>query len=288
MPFHKILCPICLSEHSESAMKTAARLTIAFDAELVIADTWSIPPMAFAADVGAFPTESLQAFGAQDEGELARMVNECKRAGVEKVSSRLVVGAPTAEVLSMLDSDRAFDLVVVGIEGTNRYGGPSLAGPVKRVLRHSPCSILVAHPPPQTAKFETILCPIDFSGTSSAATAMACELADPEGTITLLHVTEMSLLAAASPHPEPLKPDAAAVEALELWAAEMRRRTKADVATATRVGRPAAEILDELRVGNFDLVVIGAYRPSAHRLGTVTARILRHATCPVLIAHPRN
>ena len=288
MSFHKILCPLCLSEHPRSAMTTAVRLTVALDAELVIADTWSMPPMALAGDVGAFPPESLLAFADREQRELALIVNECKKAGVEKVSSRLVVGTPSAEVLTMLDSDPGIDLVVVGIEDTNRYGGPLLPGPIKRVLRRSPCSVLVAHPPPLAAKFENILCPIDFSATSSAALTIASELADPDGTITLLHVTEVSLLAAASPQPEPLQHDAQAVDMLERWAEDLRARTKADVTTVARMGRPSTEILDELRVGSFDLVVLGAYRPASQRLGTVSAKILRHATCPVLLAHPRN
>ncbi|HSD88410.1 MAG TPA: universal stress protein [Kofleriaceae bacterium] len=288
MPFHKILCPLCLSDHPRSAMTTAVRLTVAFDAELVFADTWSIPPMAFAGDVGAFPTESLLAFAEREQRELAVIVKECKKAGVERVSSRLVVGAPTAEVLTMLESDPGIDLVVMGVDDTNRYGGPLLDGPIKRVLRRAPCSVLVAHPAPQAVKFENILCPIDFSETSSAATAIACELADPDGTITLLHITEASVLAAASSRPERVQHDAEAEDTLERWAETLRARTTAEVATVARSGRPAAEILDELRIGSFDLVVLGAYRPASHRLGTVAAKVLRHATCPVLLAHPRN
>lgn len=58
------------------------------------------------------------------------------------------------------------------------------------------------------------------------------------------------------------------------------------VRTKVRWGNPAAEIIDEARTGDYDLVVLGTHGHGALRgflMGSVSDRVARHANCPVLL-----
>lgn len=58
------------------------------------------------------------------------------------------------------------------------------------------------------------------------------------------------------------------------------------VRTRVRWGNPAAEIIDEARTGDHDLVVLGTHGHGALRgflMGSVSDRVARHANCPVLL-----
>ena len=59
------------------------------------------------------------------------------------------------------------------------------------------------------------------------------------------------------------------------------------VSTQIRCGHPAEEIAAEAREGAYDLVILGS-RPDhplvTRLLGSVTRRVIAHATCPILIA----
>jgi nucleotide-binding universal stress UspA family protein len=56
--------------------------------------------------------------------------------------------------------------------------------------------------------------------------------------------------------------------------------------TIVRIGKPAEEILDAAEEGGFDLVVLGHRGMGAARrflMGSVSERVVRHATRPVLV-----
>jgi hypothetical protein len=50
MTFHKILCPTDFSPGSQPAVRAAARIAAAADADLVIANVWYLPAAAYAGD----------------------------------------------------------------------------------------------------------------------------------------------------------------------------------------------------------------------------------------------
>jgi nucleotide-binding universal stress UspA family protein len=56
----------------------------------------------------------------------------------------------------------------------------------------------------------------------------------------------------------------------------------------TASGPPAEEIVSEATEGGYDLIVVGARaRGALGKLGSVSAKVLRLATCPVLVAGER-
>jgi nucleotide-binding universal stress UspA family protein len=139
---------------------------------------------------------------------------------------------------------------------------------------------------------ETVVVPMDFSDSSTAALAYAKQLADAFGaSVHLLHV-----IPDPAAHPwaaeaysgslsailAELKADAQKNLEKALPAAD-RKRYRSTLTTA--VGAPFSEIIDYVKKHDVDLIVMGTHGRGAlaHAiLGSVTERVVRFAPCPVL------
>lgn len=137
-----------------------------------------------------------------------------------------------------------------------------------------------------------ILCPIDFSDHSRRALDHAAAVARWfESTIALLHVysaTPAGAYAPGAPMPPPalMRPSDQ-----EEMLASMRRFAEHEVGTGLpvqvelRAGGTATEILQFARELPADLIVMGTHGRSGFErlmLGSITEKVLRRATCPVL------
>lgn len=290
MPIHRILCPLCFTDRAEPAMREAVRLARLEHAELVLLDSWYVPPVAFAGDIGWLPPDAIEEMVDKKEIELGLAVRQCKQAGVDRVTSRMLSGAPSDQVLTTLEHGN-FDLVVLPVDDARLDGGFKLGSLAKRVFERAPCSVLVTSPSSGREPFRNVLCPVDFSANSLAAVDLACELVDKRGALTLMHVTPQSLIDTESDRDERLHDEDAAVARLEDWAADIRAQVPVNVTVVSRIGKPAAEILDAFGAGGYDLIVLGAHPNPGLRsrlFGSVASRIIGHATCPVLFAHLRE
>ncbi len=142
---------------------------------------------------------------------------------------------------------------------------------------------------------QRLLCPIDFSETSDHALQQAAALARWYGArLTVLHVRLM-----VTPHPDmpaggPMAPWLETeTEALRKKTAEACRAitdagTPVDVAVLH--GEPVPLILAMADSLPADLIVMGTHGTSGFQhllLGSVTEKVLRKATCPVLTVPPR-
>ena len=290
MSFLKILCPTDFSPGSEEAVRVAARFAKAAGAQLVISHAWFVPPLAYAGDSWPLNSEVIDQMLKDDQLALSSAVESALRLGVSKVDSLLVNGRPGDRIVSILREDPAYDLVVVGTRGRTGLKRVLLGSVAEQVVRHAPCSVLVAHACPADAPIQSVLCPVDFSDSSLRAVNLAAELVAPGGTgITLLHSIEL---------PTRYGEDAALMNIveqideqtdllLENWAAQLRARTGAAVTKRTSRGGAGAQILTALEQGTFDLVVMGSHGRTGIRravLGSVAEKVARHATCPVLVA----
>jgi nucleotide-binding universal stress UspA family protein len=290
MPIHRILCPLCFTDRAEPSMREAVRLAKLEHAELVLLDSWYVPPVAFAGDIGWLPPDAIEEMVDKKEIELGLAVRQCKQAGVDRVTSRMLSGAPSDQVLTTLEHG-GFDLVVLPVDDARLGGGFKLGALAKRVFDHAPCSVLVTAPSAGKEPFRNVLCPVDFSENSLAAVDLACELVDKRGAITLMHVTTQSLADLGSDRERLHHDEDAAIAELEQWAADIRARVPVSVAIVSRVGQPSTEILEMFGAGGYDLIVLGTHPHPGLRsrlFGSVASRIIRHATCPVLFAHLRE
>jgi nucleotide-binding universal stress UspA family protein len=145
--------------------------------------------------------------------------------------------------------------------------------------------------------FQNILVPIDFSQTSLRALELAVSVARTSGAqLTLLFVTttQMDVMTASftysiSPALLELKEriENEARENLE----QLRRALVPDAIESTakvRPGLPPETILEQVRVGSHDLVVMGTHGHTGIErvlIGSVTERVLRRSPVPVLVTH---
>jgi nucleotide-binding universal stress UspA family protein len=146
-------------------------------------------------------------------------------------------------------------------------------------------------------EFKHILCPVDFSDASRHALQHAIAIAGWfESHITGLHVTrpefvfEPPVLFAERGGLKALRADRDQLHArLNDW---MRPATDARIPWSGRVeeGLPAQCVLDCARSLPADVIVMGTHGRSGFEhlvLGSVTEKVLRNATCPVMTVPPR-
>lgn len=149
--------------------------------------------------------------------------------------------------------------------------------------------------------FRHLLVPTDFSEPGTHALRLAVRIAAPDGLhdaarITLFHVGSLPQAATFDfptygvPMPEALlqlqrELMAERGQALERLA---REEIPPDVPWGQKLaeGYPPEEILNELRLGSYDLLVMGTHGHTGIKhalLGSVTERVLRQSPTPVLV-----
>lgn len=141
------------------------------------------------------------------------------------------------------------------------------------------------HPSAEVIMFKKIIVPVDISVLDKGVDILgkATELLDPQGEIILLHVVEEVPAYLSIDVPVDLV-DNAVNEAKDKLQ-ELKLRLKTEAGVELRVGPPAREILACAKENNADLIIIASHRPdlSNYLLGSTADRVVRHATCSVLV-----
>lgn len=134
-----------------------------------------------------------------------------------------------------------------------------------------------------------ILVPLDFSDPARSALAYAAGLGRTFGAeLVLLYVAE----------PPPFAPDLSDAHGYEeKMTAHGRQHLQAatqeyldqgmKTRAVVRFGRPAAEIVAAAREEQVDIIIMATHGRSGlrHLVGSVTEKVVRLATCPVLVTH---
>ena len=144
---------------------------------------------------------------------------------------------------------------------------------------------------PSSLRIQTILVPIDFSEPSQKALDYAVAFAEQfDAKLILLHVVEPVVTPDfVAPFPLLMENDkvkAACKARLDHTIKEQAIDPKRVERTLVRFGRSFHEIADAARTLKVDLIIISThgYTGLKHALlGSTTERVVRHASCPVLV-----
>lgn len=145
-------------------------------------------------------------------------------------------------------------------------------------------------------EIKRILCPIDFSDASEHAIAQAAVIAGwHKARITALHVCSPLHLSVPG-----LEPSGRAAATGDTDTERLRKEAAAHCEAATAagigldivvdIGQPASHILERAGSLPADMIVMGTHGTGGFQrlvLGSVTEKVLRKATCPVLTVPPR-
>ena len=147
-------------------------------------------------------------------------------------------------------------------------------------------------------EFSNILVPLDFSEPSLRAVRLAVNLArHTGGRITLLHVgvvphfyaTELGMAGPSGPLFTQMSEEVSREQRHRLG--QVAKEEVPEVmehVTVLREGFPPEEIIAQVKAGRHDLVIMGTHgRTGIKRalLGSVTERVVRECTVPVMVTH---
>jgi len=232
------------------------------------------------------------------EGKAADIVREARRAiepHVGSVITRIHEGPPGHVIVDMARACRA-DLVAVGSRGLGMVAGFLLGSISHYVVRHAPCSVLVAKRAP--ARDSRILLALDGSVHSDTALQwLGALVLSPETRIRVVVVVERSKAASIREDIEGERAleeadwggaetgGTAAEEAVE--AAERHLRARGARVTGTVwYGHAANDLLTAIHEFEPGLLVLGAkghHSPPDTELGHVARTMMDHVPCSTVI-----
>ncbi len=154
---------------------------------------------------------------------------------------------------------------------------------------------------PTPMRLKKILIPTDFSDASYMAVRQGLELARQFGSgVLLIHVVEPIHpypVTGLSSYPMDLPPDpifemrGEAGRMLEQLKLEAGTKTGITPETMLRVGRAYDQIVEIAREANADLIVISTHGYTGLKhvlLGSTAERVVRHASCPVMVVRAQE
>jgi nucleotide-binding universal stress UspA family protein len=224
---------------------------------------------------------------------LDRETGILRQTGVE-LRAVIQTGEPTAQILGET-SAKKYDLIVIGSRRRNVSGGFWQSQRTYEIIKAVEPPVLIAMGPCEGIS-RILLCSGGKHFIDDALRLTGTLAAALHAEVTLLHV--MAEPPAMYAHLIELEED---VDALLSSGSELGRNLVAEkkaleklrVAVRVRVrhGFVVDQLLDEMREGNYDLIVSGSSRargPLQHYImGDVTQSILKSAECSVLVARYR-
>lgn len=297
----RILVPLDGSPRAEQILVQVARLLRREDAEVTLLRVVDVPySIARRETTGLLEEERAAA-----TSYLAETVRALEKQGV-RARSLPREGSPAEEILRAADDERS-TLIAISSHGRGGAARWLLGSVAEKVMRAAPVPVLLTRsfqkgpqgvPLPSGAgelPFRRLLVPVDGGDAALHAVPAAAVFAKLFGAeIDVLRVEEPPLPAFGVRLPSVPRPPAApgADATAEAERAVGRFREYGIPAHAlVAVGDPAAVILETADARKADLIAMATHgRSGVSRwaLGSVTERVLRHATLPMLVTRART
>jgi len=302
-----ILVPIDFSKMSISAIKTARQLARRFPATIHIAHVRRVDyATAFSAPsppIAPFPLMTYE----QDAKK--RVLQELNRLacehGISSASCHVIGGGPAFDEICRLAQKIPADLIVMPTHGRTGLKHVFLGSTAERVVRHSPCPVLVVRERRRQSKtgprltVKRILVPVDFSECSQEGLQYAIGFANQFGArIMLLHATYLGYIYSS---------EGTAlydVRGLQNAARENAERQMQKFVRAAKFGRvkyetaftdgsPALDICAFAKQRDVDLIVSSTHGLTGFEhvlIGSIAEKVVRRAPCSVLVvpSHPQT
>lgn len=290
-----VLCPIDFSEFSRHALHHAIAVAKWYEAQLTVLHIYAnLPSM----DVPAVLLTDVE------RDRLGKEMRSFVGETPPGLSVNLSVREASDVRLAILAEaeEQASDLLVIGSHGRSGFERLLLGSVTEKVVRRARCPVMVV--PPRAAEAEgpgliqatrpAILCAVDFSDASLAALEFAISLAEEaDADLTVLHTIEMPPeLREHIPVPADFNVDQCHAAAEAACLERLRKlipdsaRSYCHIETAVSEGAAYRQILRAASERATDLIVMGVHGRGVVDLllfGSNTARVIRSATCPVLI-----
>lgn len=289
-----ILHPTDFSEDAHHAFKYAYELAKLRDAELHllhVAPSLGDDPLRGAFDASLDEDEFYKQIQEEADEKMKALIQtvEDSAVPVRRIHSR---GISPAKVIVEYAEKENVDLVVMGTEGRTGVSRLVLGSVAGEVVRNAPCAVMtVRQDTKMPSDVKRVLAPVDLSEFSRPLLRAARDLTASFG-------ASMDVMTVVEPLPFPV-PLVGAVTLHDLMPDPVEQSKKqldrlvkttgglpVSIETHVEEGHAAMTIVDAAEDMDADLIVMASHgRTGLERimLGSVTARVVRHATCPVCV-----
>jgi nucleotide-binding universal stress UspA family protein len=243
-------------------------------------------------DVGDLPLDvadrDADEFAYRGERAAVEAADRAAEAGLDATGAVLDEGRPVSRTILDYADAHGVDCIVMGTHGQTGLGRLVLGSATERTLRASSIPILTVHEDTVVdASFDTIVVPTDGGACARAAAEHAIDLARwTDATLRVVSVVDPGARWFGGPDETELDTrEAAGERAIERVVDRAADAGVETVDQAIRYGRPGREIAVYADEQGASCVVTGTHGRSGvarYRLGSVTERVVRLATPPVL------
>jgi nucleotide-binding universal stress UspA family protein len=284
----KILCPVDFFPASEAAVNYAAGLAANYDAAIHLLHV--ITPIAPAAyEYVIDSTEIVKSMEESSKEEMNKLVSSLKEAGVV-AQADLQVGDVYDEIKRAIEAGKP-DLIVMGTHGRRGVERWFMGSTTEKLLRHSPVPLVTISATGEKSftapRFRRILVTTDFSDGTPDALAYAFSVAqENESRLTLLHVLHDVSADLSGKYRDSLI-NGVRKQLEDMVPAEAKNWC--DIVTRVETGLPYRIILRTLEDERPDLLVMNIHGKGMldrALLGSTAERVVRAASCPVMLIPP--
>jgi len=293
--FARLLCPIDFSDASRDAVEHATVVARWYEATVVGLHVHT--PIYAPVGTAGLPNDGGTVFAPSATSPRLRLqldeaLGPLAAAGIP-FEAAIEEGSPAAQILSGVARHRA-DLIVMGTHGASGFERLLLGSVTEKVIRKASCPVMTVPPRAHATSqlpFRRILCPIDFSASSTRALQFALSLAqESEADLHLVHAIEWPADRRSPPLPGFNLPEYRVYREREALT-ELDKLVPASArdwcqpALHVLHGRAYEQALQVAATDNIDLIVIGVHGRNALDVmifGSTTNQVIRGASCPVL------
>ncbi len=300
-----ILVPIDFSQMSIQAIETAKAFAQRFGATIHLAHVHEFYcPAGFSAPMPPVIPYSTYTYDREAEKRAAQELNLlAKKHDLSPSTAHLLTGAPVFDEICRLARELPADLIVTPTHGHTGVKHVFLGSTAERIVQHSPCPVLVSRQPKRQSKngahasINTILVPVDYSKCSLAGLRYAIEFAKKVAArLIVLHVVDLGPqlmtdgygMYDLSPYKEAAARASEPQMRMFLRGVNFGSVPFQTLATAEFCPEGIYRAAEKEKV---DLIILSTHGRTGLKhilIGSVAERVVRRASCPVLVvpSHP--